>query len=105
MIIAFIIWSFCAAIFLAVGVACRRSASAVGFFSFVAPPRVKDVSRYNRTVSNLWLVSAAIFELLGIPFLFLEQNAPQFVLIVPAVMFLVIGMMLAYLRIEHAYKK
>ena len=104
MIIAFIIWSFCALLFLGTAIACRRAKQAVGFFTFVAAPAVRDVKRYNRAVSRLWLVSAAIFELLGIPFLYLEQNASQFVFIVPAVMFLVIGMMLAYLRIEAAHK-
>ena len=105
MIIAFIIWSLCAATFLGIAISCRRAKCAVGFFTFTNPPAIRDVSRYNRAVSNLWLVSAMIMELLGVPFLFLEQNAPQFALIVPAVMFLVIGMMIVYLRIEQKYRK
>lgn len=42
---------------------------------------------------------------MGIPFLFLKQNSPVVFLIVFGVIALVIGMMIAYLRIEEKYGK
>lgn len=35
MVIAFIIWSIVAALFLGIGISCRKSNEAVGFFTFV----------------------------------------------------------------------
>ena len=42
MIIAFIIWSIVATIFLGIGIRCRKSSEAVGFFTFVKTPVVDD---------------------------------------------------------------
>lgn len=105
MIIGFVIWSIVAAIFLAIGISCRKSHGAVGFFNFVKPPTVVNVEQYNRAVSTLWFVVAIVFEIVGIPLLFLKQNSPYFVLLVPVVFILVIGMIIAYLKIEAKYKK
>lgn len=105
MIIGFVIWSIVAVLFLEIGISCRKSKEATGFFTFVKPPAVKDVEQYNRSVSTLWFVMAAVFEIIGIPFLFLEQNSPYFLLVVFAVMILVIGMMAAYLRIESKCRR
>jgi hypothetical protein len=104
MIIGFIIWSICALIFFSIGASCWKSEEAVGFFTFVKPPAVSDIGRYNRAVSILWVVSAVLLELLGIPILFIEQNSPVFLIMVFGVAALVIGMMLAYIRIEAKYK-
>lgn len=104
MIIAFIIWSIVAVLFLGIGISGRKSKEAVGFFTFVKPPEVTDVSKYNRSVSSLWVIVAAIFEIIGIPLLFLEQNSPMFILVVFGVMALVIGMMIVYLRIQAKYR-
>jgi hypothetical protein len=75
-----------------------------GFFTFVKPPAVSDIGRYNHAVSILWVVSAVLLELLGIPILFIEQNSPVFLIMVFGVAALVIGMMIAYIRIEAKYK-
>ena len=40
MIIAFVIWSIVAALFLAIGIGIRKSKNAVGFFTGVKPPEV-----------------------------------------------------------------
>lgn len=104
MIIGFIIWSICALIFCFIGVGCWKSEEAVGFFTFVKPPEVSDVNRYNHAVSILWIVSAVLMELLGIPILFIEQNSPVFLIMVFGVVVLVIGMMITYSRIEAKYK-
>ena len=77
----------------------------IGFFTGAKPPEVTDVKAYNRTVSILWFVVAIVFELMGVPFLFLEQNSPYFIFIMLFTMPLVIGMAIAYLQIERKYKK
>ena len=105
MIIGFSIWSIVAAVFFGIGISCLRSTEAVGFFTFVNPPEIKDVAHYNKAVSVLWLTAAAVFEIIGIPVLFLEQNSPFFVLVIFAVMILLIGMMITYLKIEAKYRK
>ena len=105
MIIGFIIWSLVAVIFIAIGISCRKSREAVGFFTGCKPPKIKDVKGYNHAVSVLWFVTGGIYELLGIPFLFLEQNSPWFILIVLAVVLGMIIMMGVYIKIESKYRK
>lgn len=104
MIIGFVVWSIVAVILLGIGISCRKSEEAVGFFTFVKPPVVNDVERYNHALSILWMVAAGIFEVIGIPFLFLEQNSSLFVPVIFAVIIWVIAMMIVYGRIEGKYK-
>ncbi len=105
MIIGFVIWSIVAIIFLGIGISCRKAQEAVGFFTFIKPPTVKRVEGYNRAVSALWIIAAILLEMIGIPILFAEQNSPIFILLIFAVMLLVIGMMIAFLRIEVIFEK
>ena len=105
MIIAFIIWSACAALFFGIAIYDRRADKPVGFFANVSPPQVNDVKAYNRKVSNIWIVGAVLFEIFGLPFLFLEQNSPGFLFIVIVVPFWAIGMMAAYLKVSSKYTK
>ncbi|MBR5287276.1 MAG: hypothetical protein IKU34_01640 [Clostridia bacterium] len=105
MIIAFIIWSAVAAIFAGIAIRCRKSDKAVGFFANVAPPAIRDVPAYNKAVSTLWFVAAAFYEAMGIPFLFLQQNSPLFLLIMLAVIVWLILLMIVYLKIEAKYRK
>lgn len=105
MIIAFFIWSIVAAIFLGIGISCRKSSEAVGFFTFVKPPVVDDIRHYNNAVSVLWIVAAVVLEMMGVPFLFLEQNSPVFILIIFAVILLIIVMILTNIKIEEKYKR
>ena len=102
---AFVIWSVMACIFLAIGISCRRSRSAVGFWANVSKPEVTDVKQYNREVSGLWLVGSLLFELLGLPFLFAAQNSPLFIITMLGTVFLVLGMMVRYSMIESRYRK
>lgn len=104
MMVGFIIWSIVAIIFGWIGIRCRKSQEAVGFFTFAKPPAVGNIEHYNRAVSVLWLIAALLFEIIGIPVLFLEQNSPLSILIIFAVVILVLGMMIAFLRIEEKYK-
>lgn len=105
MIIGFVVWTIAAFIFLGIGISCRRSKEAVGFFTFVKAPIVENVKDYNRAVSILWFAVSIIFEITGIPFLFFEQNSPVFIFIALAVMVLIIGMMVGYCKIERKYRK
>lgn len=105
MMIAFIIWSVVAAIFLGIGISCRKSSEPVGFFTFTNPPIVEDIKRYNNAVSVVWFGAAVVLEIIGIPLLFLEQNSPVSILLIFAVLILVIAMMVAYLKIEGKLKK
>lgn len=105
MIIGFAIMSIVAVIFLGIGISCRKSHEAVGFFTFVEPLKVEDVEHYNGAASILWIVAAGTIEILGIPCFFLQQNSPLWILVIFAVMILVIVMIIAFLKIEAKYKK
>lgn len=105
MIIGFIIWSMVSVLFLVIGMSCRRSDKAVGFFTFVEPPVVNDIKAYNKAVSVLWIVFAAVFEIIGVPLLLLKQNSLAFVFVILAVVFWVILLAVIYLRIESKYKR
>lgn len=105
MIIAFIIWTVVAFGFLMIGITARKSKEAIGFFTFVKPPKVKDIKRYNRSVSTLWFVFTVIFELMGVPLLFVKQNSAVVLLMVIGLMLLVIATMIVYTRIEIKYKQ
>ena len=105
MIIGFIIWSIVTIIFIAIGISCRKAKEPMGFFTGCKPPAIEDVKNYNRAVSNLWFVSAGVYEVLGIPLLFLAQNSAGFIPVIFGVMFGCIGMAVAYMNIETKYKK
>ena len=105
MIIGFVIWSIVAIIFFGIGISCRKSHEAVGFFTFVKPPVVEDVEHYNNAISILWFIAAGVLEIIGIPILFLKQNSPLCIPIIFVVIVGVIAMVIAYLKIEEKYKK
>ena len=104
MMIAFVIWSIVAILFLSIGISGWKSTEPVGFFTFIKPPAVTDVNKYNHAVSILWVVVAVMFELMGVPFLYARQNSPVFIFVVLGVFALMIGMMIAYFMIEAKYK-
>lgn len=105
MIIGFIICSAVAAVFLAIGIGCRKAADAAGFFAVAKSSDIESAKEYNNAVSILWFVSAGTLEIMGIPMLFLEQNSPLFMPVIFAVVILVIAMMIAYIKIEAKYSK
>ena len=105
MIIGFIIWSMVAIIFVYIGISCRKSDEPVGFFTGSKPTEIENVSAYNRAVSRLWFVSTVIYEIMGVPLLFLEQNSVLFIPIVFGVMIGLIVMMVVYLKIEGKYRR
>lgn len=94
-------------IFLCIGISSLKAKDAVGFFSFTASATIEEekIKNYNRAVAMLWFVVSVFVEIVGIPILFLEQNSPLFLVIIFAMVFLVIGMMIAYTKIEAKYRK
>ncbi|MCR5768805.1 MAG: hypothetical protein K6G45_09995 [Lachnospiraceae bacterium] len=104
MIIAFIIWSVCCAVFIVIGIIDWRSKKPVGFFTGVKPPEVTDTIKYNRAVAKLWFVVAILFEILGIPFLFAKQNSPVYILTLVGTVFCMLGLAIGYTFIESKYR-
>ena len=105
MLIGFIIWSVVAVAFIVLGIVSRNAKEAVGFFSNVKAPEVSDVVNYNKAVSNIWFVFAILFEAIGVPILYMQQNSPLFLVIVLGAMFLSVGIMVAYMNVSIKYKK
>ncbi|MDD7739954.1 MAG: hypothetical protein SOT28_08525 [Fusicatenibacter sp.] len=103
--VAFILWSLAALCFLVIGVKSRISEKPARFWANIKEPEVEDVKKYNRDVSVLWLVFSILFEMIGIPLLFCEQNSPLVFVIILGVIALIVGLMIAYIRIEEKHKK
>lgn len=100
----FFIWTLITLIFVYIGITIRKSNIPVNLFTFGDAPKVNDIKRYNKAVSNLWLVFTILFEMFGISLLFIKQNSPFIILIVLGVVFLVIGMMVMHTKIESKYR-
>ena len=75
------------------------------FYTGTKPPEVTDVRKYNRAVAILWFVYAGLFELLGLPFLFLKQNAAGFLWVVLGTVAITIALMIVYNRILRKYEQ
>ena len=101
----FIIWTAVAVALTAIGIIAWRSKNAVGFFAGVKPPEVNDVVKYNHSVGILWVVYAVLLELFGVPLLFLKQNSAGFVISILGVVFISIGLVIAYTFILAKYRK
>lgn len=105
MVFGFVIWSIVFLVLLGVGIWAWKSDKAVGFFTGTKPPEVTDVRKYNRSVAVLWFAYAGLFELLGLPFLFLKQNALGFLWSVAGVPAITIALMIIYNRILRRYER
>ena len=103
--IGFIIWSAVALMLFVIAVLDWRSKKPVGFYSGVKAPEVRDVRKYNRAVALLWLGYAVLFELLGIPLLFLRQNKALITVTLLGVMFITVGLLIGYQAILRRMKK
>ena len=104
MLIGFVIWTVIGIMLLGIGIWALVSKEAVGFWTGVKPPKVTDVKKYNRAVGILWIVYAILYELLGIPILFLKQNSAGFVPVILGTVVITIGLAVAYAMIEKKYK-
>ena len=105
MIAGFVIWSAVFLVLLGIGMTAWKSDKAAGFFTGAKPPEVTDVRRYNRAVAVLWFAYAVLFELLGLPLLFLKQNSTGFLWSVAGVPVITIALMVVYSRILRKYEK
>ena len=105
MIIGFVIWSSVFLALLGIGIWAWKSNKPVGFYTGTKPPEVTDVQKYNRSVAVLWFSYAGLFELLGLPFLFLKQNAAGFLWVVLGVAATTIALMIVYNRILRKYER
>lgn len=103
-VIGFIIWMIVSFVFAAIGFFTWNSKTPVGFFTFVKPPQVTDVRRYNHAVAVLWFVFAVCMCLLGLPLL-AGQNSPYVLISVIGMLWLCIGITIAYCRVERKYRK
>ena len=105
MLIAFIIWIACAAVFLVIGIRTWTAKTAAVFFAGVEATEVSDVKKYNHAVAILWFVYAAIFALLGVPFLYLKQNSPGFLFSILGTVAITLGLVVGYHFILNKYEK
>ena len=105
MIIGFIIWTVVSIILLSVGVWAWISDKAVSFYTGIKPPEVKDIRKYNHSVSILWFIYAVLFELLGLPLLFLKQNSAGFLWSILGVAAITIFLTIGYNRILTKHRK
>ena len=103
--IGFGIWSIVFLMILGIGIWAGRSEKAVSFFTGTKPPEVTDIRKYNRSVAALWFVYAGLFELLGLPLLFLQQNKTGFLWAVAGVPVITIGLAVVYSRILRRYER
>lgn len=105
MIVAFIIWTLMSFLFLGIGIYALKSNTPVTFFTFQESIQVSDIKAYNKAVGKLWIVSAVLLEVSGIPFLFFKQNSPFFLLTIFSTIFICLGMMIVYVQIQSKYEK
>ena len=103
-IIGFVIWVVVSMVYVLIGIWAWNAKEPVGFFTFVKAPEVSDVKGYNHAVAKLWFFFAAVMVLLGLPLL-AGQNSPLILISVIGAMFLVIAIVVIYLRIEKKYRK
>ena len=104
-IFGLIIWSAVAALIVGIGIWSWKSPKAVGFYSGVEPPKVRDVRKYNHAVACLWFVYAALFEILGLPLLAEKKGQPLFLVSILGVVFITILLMAAYNRILSKHRR
>ena len=100
----FVIWSAVFLVLLGIGIRTWKADKAAGFYTGTNPPEVTDVRKYNRSVAVLWFVYAGLFELLGLPLLFLKQNFAGFLWSILGVPVISIALMIVYNRILAKYR-
>ena len=108
MTVAYVIWCVCALFFLLLGVKGRHSQKPMGFWANVKAPdsgRYRDVKRYNRAVSNLFIGFALVFAALGSPLLLCQRDSAALLLVLLGAPLLCIALMVCYVFIDAKYKK
>ena len=105
MILGFIIWSIVCIVLVVIGIISWNSKTPAGFYSGVKPPEVTDTVKYNHSVGILWFVYAGVFELCGVPLMFLKQNSAGFVFLILGTVFCTIAFVVAYNFILEKYRR
>lgn len=103
--IAFAIWSIVALVFMVIAISSWNSNEVVGFFNVGKAPDIPkcNIVAYNHSVAIIWIVFSTVLEILGIPLLLFEQNSPFFIVTILGTIFLLIGIIIAYLKVEKHY--
>lgn len=108
-LIAFIIWAIMGVLFIVMGIYDMNSKKAkpFGFWANVEVAPIEDVKGYNHALGILWCVYGALFTLIGLPLLVLdEQNTGLIIIPVLGAMLISIAAMAAYVvGIEPRYRK
>ena len=106
---AFIIWAIVGVLFIVMGIYDMNSKKAkpFGFWANAEVGPIEDVKSYNRALGILWCVYGALFTLMGLPLLILnEQNVGLIIIPVLGIMLISIGAMVVYtVGIESKYRK
>ena len=106
---AFIIWTIVGVVFIVMGIYDMNSKKAkpFGFWANAEVGPIEDVKAYNRALGRLWCVYGALFVLIGLPLLILnEQNAGLIAIPMVGTMLISIGAMAVYsIGIEAKYRK
>ena len=106
---AFIIWAILGVLFIVMGIydMLSKKAKPFGFWANAEVGEIEDVKGYNRALGILWCVYGALFTLIGVPLLTLdEQNAAVIIIPLLGTMLISIGAMAVYsVGIEPKYRK
>ncbi len=105
MMLGFAIWSLVGLIIVLIGRGAWKSKTPVGFFTGTKPPEVTDVKKYNHAVAILWFLYAGVYEILGLPFLFLQQNSLGFIPIIFGILIATLGLILGYVWIARKFRR
>ncbi len=100
----FIGWSVIALALVVIGIVSWNSKKPAGFFAGVKA-EVNDIKKYNHSVGLIWFLYAFVFELCGLPLLFIKQNSSLFIVMVLGVVFSSIGLGVAYTIITSKYQR
>ncbi len=103
--VALIIWTIVAVIFLIMGIMHWKSKNVLGIvYGQVPKIAAGNVKRYNHAIGMAYWGYAVILELLGIPLVFFEQNDAAFVIPVLGVVFLTIALCIVFVVIKKKYE-
>ncbi len=105
--IAFAIWSIVALVFIVIAISSWNSNEVVGFFNVGKVPDIPkcNIVAYNHSVAVIWMIFSIVLEILGIPLLLFEQNSPYFIVTILGTILLLIGIIIAYLKIEKHFMR
>lgn len=103
MMYAFGIWLTASVLFAGIGLTAWNAKKAVRFWNITQQIQVRNVRKYNQAVAKMWFVFAGLFAVAGLPLLG-GQNSPWIICSILGSMFLSIGLMIVYVRIEKKYR-